>query len=163
METELPLKLDRSNSFVNAVFRVLEGSSSEREAVSLLLDAESLSEVKLLTKEPSKPQEPIPVESYQEMVEPRMNQFLTRTQLVFGSYEYKHLYVVIADDYNYSWTEREWGQMLAGWANKTQWLGRLDWNYLDLYGGLNDRVVENYNSWIEVAMRVVEMKSNLGT
>jgi len=163
METVFPVKLDRSVPLVDAIFRVIEGTCSELEAIQLLSEAETLTEVKLLSTKPPPPSKQIPVEDYEKLVEPRMNQFLSETHLVLGSKEYNDLHILIANDYSYAWTHREWGYMLAKWANDIRWLGHFDWNYLDFYGGLNDRIVENYDAWCATAMRIIEIKSNLAT
>ena len=160
MKTALPLKLDRSVPFVNAIFRIIEGTATGPEAVHLLSNAEAESEVKLSSKEPSQPCEAVSVEQYQEIVEPRMNRFLDRTHLVLGRAEYDRLHISIAGKYTYSWTHREWGHAIAKWANNIGWLNRHDWNYLDFYGGLNDKVVENYNAWCAAVIRVIEIKSS---
>ena len=65
---------------------------------------------------------------------------------------------VLIDDFTYSWTHREWGHMMAKWANSEEWLGCNEWQYLDFYGGLNDRLIEHYNPWSATAMRVIEVK-----
>jgi hypothetical protein len=51
--------------------------------------------------------------------------------------------------------------MLADWANETEWLGSASWNYLDFYGGPNDRLIVNYNAWCEALMRVIRAKTDL--
>lgn len=163
MDIASPLKLDRRVPFVDAIFRIMVGSGRESEGVELLLEAEALCEVKFLSVAPSQHPKEIPVERYEEFVENRMNHFLTRTHLVLGSREYSELHVLIADNYTYSWTHREWGHMLAKWANAARWLDRAEWEYLDFYGGLNDRVVENYNAWCATVMKVIETRSKIGT
>lgn len=157
----IPLKLDRSVPLVDAIFRVIEGTGTELEAVSILVGAENLYGVKLSTTKPPKPLKKIPVEKYSELIEDRMNQFLSATHLIIGSSEYSQLSIVLLGNYTYSWTHREWGHMLANWANETKWLGSDGWNYLDFYGGPNDRLIESYNAWCETLMRVIATKSDL--
>ncbi len=161
MTEAFPLKFDLSIPFVEAIFRVVEGNGKESEALQILLAAESDSEVKFLVEKPSESLAQIPVERYQEFVEPKITRFLTQTHLVLGSNEYNRLQVVLAENHTYLWTHREWGHTMANWANSHVWLGHNEWNYLDFYGGLNDRVVEKYNAWCEVAMKVIELRSKL--
>ena len=161
MNRSLPLRFDRSIPLVEAIFRIVEGTGSEVEALEILLEAESESEVRFVTKHPSVSPEPFPLERYREVVEPRIDSFLTQTHLVLGSSEYNRLEVIIAENYTYEWTHREWGYTLANWANKHQWLGHDEWNYLDFYGGPNDRVVTDYNAWCEAAMKLIEQRSML--
>lgn len=163
MNKILPLRFDRSIPLVDAILQIIEGTGTETEALQMLLDAESDSEVKFVVNKPSELLELIPLERYQELVEPRINRFLTQTHLVLGSNEYSRLEVLIAENYKYMWAHREWAHMLASWANRNQWLGYNQWNYLDFYGGLNDKVVENYNAWCEVAMRLIELRSRLAS
>jgi hypothetical protein len=160
MKSGLPLKMDRSVPFVEAIFRLIRGSGTEAEAVEILSSAESQTGVALSSKQPSQSCEEVPGERYQEIVEPRMNDFLNRTNLVLGSADYDRLHIIIAEQFTYSWTHREWGHAMAKWANNTGWLDSHDWNYLDFYGGLNERAVEDYNAWCVAAMRVIEIKSN---
>lgn len=159
----IPLKLNRSVPFVDTIFRIIEGVGSELEAMQILSEAETVTEVQLLSTKQPPPSKQIPVEDYEAFVEPRMNKFLSQTNLVLGSTEYSDLHIVIANNYSYAWTHREWGYMLAKWANGIRWLGSEEWKYLDFYGGINDRVVENYDAWCATVLRVIEMKSNLTT
>jgi len=156
---QLPLNLDRSVPFVDAVFRILDGTSTEIQAVGILRDVERLCGVEVSTAKQSRLLQEIPVEKYTELVENRMNDFLSATHFVLGSAEYSQLSIVILGSYTYPWTHREWANMVARWTNKTSWLGAKNWNYLDFYGGPNDRLIENYNAWVETALRIVRIKS----
>jgi hypothetical protein len=158
-DPRISLTLDRSVPFVDAVFRILDGTGTEVEAVNILRDIERLCEVELSTAKQTRALEEIPLERYSELVEDRMNKFLSATHFAIGSAEYNQLRIVIMKRYTYPWTHREWANMLAKWANKTSWLGWKSWNYLDFYGGPNDRLIENYDVWIETALRIVRTKS----
>lgn len=159
--SQMPLKLNRAIPFVDMTFRIIEGTASIAEVVNILRDAETANQVKLLTQSPDPPPKEIPVESYAELVEERMHNFLTTTHLVLGSYHYSQLSVILIDDYTYAWTDREWGYMIAKWATETKWLGVDTWNYLDFYGGPNNLVIEHYNEWSEMAMQVIAAKCAL--
>ena len=109
------------------------------------MEPDTVAEVKLISTEPTQPPKQISVERYEEFVEGRMNRFFSQTHLVLGSKEYSGLHILIAGNYSYAWTHREWGYMLAKWANNIRWLGHDEWNYLDFYGGPNDRVIDKYD------------------
>lgn len=149
--------LDRSIPFVDAVFRILEGAGTESEAALILRDAEARNGIRFSTVCRVPEAIHLPDELY-EAAEHNIHRFLTETQMVFGGYEYAQLDVMYGD-YVGLWSHRSWGALVAGWANQTNWLGKSDWNYLDFYGGLNDRVVRDYLTWSEAMMRVIQVKS----
>jgi hypothetical protein len=83
------------------------------------------------TKPPIQSVQEVSVERYSELIEARMQRFLSATHLVIGSAESSRFHVLALGGYTYHWTHREWGQMLANWANQSRWLGVETWNSLD--------------------------------
>ena len=155
-DSESLLILDRSVPFVNAVFRILEQTGGVSEAASILRAAEDRNNIHFLTISRIPEAAPLPDELY-DSAERSIYQFLTETQMIFGSYEYSQMNVMY-QDYVGLWSHRSWGALIAGWANQSNWLGKDDWNYLDFYGGPNDKVIKDYGVWSEAAMQVIQTK-----
>lgn len=107
-----PLKLDRSVPFVDAVFRIIEGAGTQFEAVNVLREAESVCGIELTTKPPIQSVQEVMIERYTELIEPRMQRFLSATHLVIGSAESSRLHVLALGGYTYKWTHR--GQPVVG-------------------------------------------------
>jgi hypothetical protein len=154
---EKPLKLNRNIPFVDAVFRVMEGTRTLSEVAAILRQAERKNKICFLTANQLN-ELPILTDELYDIAENELYNLLTETEMVFGSYEYSRL-DLIYDGYLGLWSHRSWGATIAEWANRNQWLGKLDWYYLDFYGGLNDRIVQNYLSWSDVMMQAIAQKS----
>lgn len=151
------LELDRSIAFIDVTMNVLEEKQDITDALAVLLEAERIYQVSFC----SRLEEPLPkeiaIDSYSNLVEPRMSAFLSATHLVFGSYEYSKIDILFPEGIYY-WSLREWGYTISKWANETKWLGSKDWSYLDFYGGLNNGVIDKYNEWSEIVLKVIELK-----
>jgi hypothetical protein len=150
------LTLERGVPFVDAVFRVMEGTCSESDAAAILREAETRNNVRFLTVPGTVKARRLPDELY-VAAEEHIQKFLTETHMVFGGYEYSEMDVMYRD-YTGSWSHRAWDALVTRWANHEKWLGKGDWTYLDFYGGLNDRVVKDYLAWSEAMMQVVHTK-----
>lgn len=156
-KSEQTLRLNRNIPFVDAVFRVADGTTSASEAAAILRQAERKHNIRFLTANLFGEFPNLPDELY-AFAESNIYNLLTETEMVFGSYEYNRLDVVY-QGYVGLWSFRSWGAMIAKWANQADWLGKSDWYYLDFYGGLNDAVVQDYLVWSDALMKVIEQKS----
>jgi hypothetical protein len=155
---EKMLQMDRRVPFVDCIFRIIDGATTESEAVDILRQAETGSGVELSSIYPYPAPRQIPAERYHEEIEIGIESLLNSTHLVLGTYHFCQLVTLFTGGV-YQWGHREWGHIAARWANKTEWLGKKDWGYLDFYNGPNDRLIEGYNAWAETVMRVVRKKS----
>ena len=153
-------KLNREIPFVNAVFQVLEGNAKIEDAIHLLQAAEQHNNIKIVHAKFEELDLPdAPEELYEELIEGNFYSFLSETHLLLSpSWQYDSYSLLLPGGYTWTATNRAWGQTLATWANSAAWAGRDDWDYVAFYGGYTLDIIESYEQWQEVALKVIHMK-----
>lgn len=157
------LKFNRNVRFVDEIFRITEGTGSEGEAVRILREAEAKNGLEITTIMPFPPPEKLPDTLYDEHMTVRFFRFLSDTNLVLSSAETYRLSVLFAEGYVYAWGLREWGHIVANWANKSKWLGYVNWRFEDFTAGPSDATIKSYNLWAETVDRILELKCSVRT
>lgn len=99
--------------------------------------------------------------------------FISETSCLLGGTDFANDHLILySSGLLDSWTQRAWGQELAHWANATGWMldlshawlapdqtgPRIDeWGYIPFTYYL-DQIIDGYISWMEVVLRVIQMK-----
>jgi len=159
MDSKFPLQFDRSIPFVESIFRIIEETAAESEAVDILTAAEQATGVELSSVCPYPVPPLISDDEYLEIVVPRMEALLSETNLILGIVEFDVLYPLFESDKLFEWGHRGWGIFVSQWANKARWLGKEDWSYLDFYAGPNNLIIKDYDAWSQTVLRVIRRKS----
>ncbi len=163
-----PIRLDRSVSFVDAVFGVIEGTGPIEAAASVLAAAERRHGLTLvwdgelvLDRGP-----------FDEWCESSLFPFLNETHFVIaGGDLFQNCEIRTPDGLAVGFTWRLWGEVLADWANRhwvrrpvglgqTRW-SRKDrvWEYMDFYmDAYIDYQIDRYGEWAAVVLKVIELK-----
>ena len=156
--------LDERISFVHAVREHVRGVGSVTAAAILLQKAEAETGVRIL-KNPSSMHREAPS---LEWIREHLNRFLDQTHLLIaGGDLLTWFHVCDADGIQYGMTWREWGALVADWANtKIEKPGDFQvpqvWTYLDFYShGDLDRLVPDYESWRSHLLRVIDEKCRM--
>ena len=156
--TEL-LRLNRRIAFVAEILAIMEGEGDESKAINLLHEAETDAKLEITTVTPFPPPPMLPEHLYERFIEKNFYNFLSHTNLALGAADASRILLIFADKFYYAWGIREWGYMIAKWANLTEWLGRRDWEFAEFTGGPSDIVIENYDYWSRTTMRILRAKS----
>lgn len=95
-----------------------------------------------------------------------LHAFLSATLLIPRGVDFTNTHFLRFDDgVLYAWTQRSWGELVAGWANSTAWGSPVDargapcaWAYTDFYVHMCDEVLPGYSAWCDALLRVIEAK-----
>ena len=163
-----PIRLDRSVLFVDAVFRVIEGTGPIETAASVLAAAERRHGLTLVWDgELVDDRGP-----FNEWCESSLFPFLTETHFVIaGGDLFQNGEIRTPDGLAVGFTWRHWGEVLANWANRhwvrrpvclgqTRW-NRADraWEYLDFYMRTHlEYQIDDYGEWSAVVLQAIELK-----
>lgn len=94
--------------------------------------------------------------------------FITETQLVLQGIDFTNNHFLMINGVVHAWSSRAWGQVLAEWANKSDWGqhfnkkgDKYSWNYTDFYINMSDQIIKDYELWKESLTNVINYKCKL--
>ena len=96
------------------------------------------------------------------LIEGNFFAFLSETHLVFShASEYDKISLLLPGGLTWSASWRALGTMLAEWANQARWVDKVDWCYMDFYGGIADDQIHGIEARQDTVMQVIEAKCRL--